>query len=82
MHRCIEPADLRNNLGRQLSDVVILNDGATEGEYSLTFGPGGLQSGLPLFHWRKTRHAKRVTVRLCRHADSGWDRESPCEQTR
>jgi hypothetical protein len=49
MHRHIEPSDLLDNLGRQLNDVVILNGGATVGEYPLTFGPGGMQRGLPLF---------------------------------
>jgi hypothetical protein len=49
MHRHIEPADLLDNLSRQLKDVVILNDGATAGEYPLTLGPGRMQSSLPLF---------------------------------
>ena len=45
----IQPSDLLDNLSRQFNDVVILNDGSTAGEYPLTFGPGGMQSSLPLF---------------------------------
>jgi len=49
MHRHIEPSDLLDNLGRQLNDVAILNDGATVREYPLTSDPGGMQSSVPLF---------------------------------
>jgi hypothetical protein len=81
MHRQVQPANLFDDLSRQFSDVAVPNDGVTVGEYPLAFGPGGMQRCLPLFRWRKTRRAKRVFIGLRRHAESGGNRESSCEQT-
>jgi len=82
MQRQVQPVHLFDDLSRQFSDVAVPDDGATVGEYPLPFGPGGMQGCLPLFRWRKTRHAKRVLIGLRGYAESGGNRESSCEQTR
>ena len=82
MQRQVQPSRLLDDMSRQFSDVAVLNDGVTVGEYPLAFGPGGMQGCLPLFRWRKTRRPKRVIIGLRRHAESGWNWESSCEQTR
>jgi hypothetical protein len=38
-----------DDLSRECSDVVFLNDGSTVREYPLSFRPGGVQRCLPLF---------------------------------
>src|SRR6185503_8303076 len=80
--RQILPAHLFNDLSCQLNDIVVPNDGVTVGKYALAFDPGGMQSCLPLFRWRKIRHTKRVIIGLRRDAESGGNRESSCKQTR
>ena len=70
MQRQIQPAHLFDDLSRQFNDVVVLNDGVTVGEYPLAFGPGGMQSCLPLFRWRKSRRSNRAIIGLRRHAES------------
>ena len=82
MRRQILPTRLFDDLRRQFNDVAVPNDGVTVGEYPLALRPGGMQSGLPLFRWRKPRRAKRVIVGLRRQAESGGNRESSREQTR
>ena len=82
MQRQIQPAHLFDDLRRQFSDVAVPDDGVTVGESPLAFGPGGMQRCLPLFRWRKTRRPKRVIIGLRRHAESGGNRESSCNQTR
>ena len=82
MQRQVQTAHLFNDLRRQVSDVAVPDDGVTVGEYPLAFGPGGMQGCLPLFRWGKTRRPKGVIIGLRRHAESGGNRESSCEQTR
>jgi hypothetical protein len=49
MQRQVRQVHLFDDLSRQFSDVTVPNDGATVGEYPLTFCPGGMQGCLPLF---------------------------------
>ena len=81
-HRQTQPLHLFNDLSRQFNDVVVPNYGLTVGKYPLAFDPGGMQSCLPLFRWRKILYTKRVIIGLRRDAESGGNRESSCKQTR